>query len=391
VTALDLALVAFGSLLLVPCAVLWIEVAASLLPPRPGVPPAALARPRLAVVVPAHDEARLIAAATARIRAELAAGDRLLVVADRCRDDTAARARAAGAEVSERRAGLAGKGYALDHARDALTADPPAVVVFLDADTIPGAGTIDAIAQLAAATNRPVQAAYTVSPPASEHGRVSAFAFLVRNYVRPRGLARLGLSCTLAGTGMAIPWQVLRHIPLASGATAEDLGMSISCALVGAPPLFCAAARVVGPLVEEGRPTSLQRTRWEHGSLRAAALGVPRLLRHAVAGGGASSLALALDIAVPPLALLFLSLSLLSAMVVPLRVCGHAAAAGPVVAADVALFGLAVLAAWLRFGRAVLPPRAFLSAPRYALRKIPLYWRFVTRREATWAKRNDDG
>ena len=47
---------------------------------------------------------------------------------------------------------------------------------------------------------------------------ISALAFLVKNQVRPRGLARLGLPCLLTGTGMAFPWAVIRGAPLASRA-----------------------------------------------------------------------------------------------------------------------------------------------------------------------------
>jgi hypothetical protein len=37
------------------------------------------------------------------------------------------------------------------------------------------------------------------------------------------------------------------------------------------------------------------------------------------------------------------------------------------------LFGLAVLLAWLRFGRRDVPLRMVLSVPRYALSKLPMY------------------
>ena len=57
----------------------------------------------------------------------MANGDRLLVVADNCSDDTAAVARAAGAEVTERSdVERRGKGYALDHGVRHLAADPSA-------------------------------------------------------------------------------------------------------------------------------------------------------------------------------------------------------------------------------------------------------------------------
>ena len=36
--------------------------------------------------------------------------------------------------------------------------------------------------------------------------RVAEFAWRVNNWVRPLGLAALGLPCQLMGTGMAFPW-----------------------------------------------------------------------------------------------------------------------------------------------------------------------------------------
>src|SRR5689334_8695221 len=58
--------------------------------------------PRIAVVVPAHNEAALIHRTIHSILAQLPAGARLLVVADNCTDNTADVALAAGAEVSVR-------------------------------------------------------------------------------------------------------------------------------------------------------------------------------------------------------------------------------------------------------------------------------------------------
>src|SRR5579862_6072340 len=86
---------------------------------RPRAPEPVPPLLRFDVVVPAHDEAQGIAATVESLFAmdyprELF---RVLVVADNCTDDTAARARAAGAEVLVRdETRLRGKGHALAHA-----------------------------------------------------------------------------------------------------------------------------------------------------------------------------------------------------------------------------------------------------------------------------------
>jgi glycosyltransferase involved in cell wall biosynthesis len=54
------------------------------------------------VIVPAHNESAGILPTIEDIKRQLSPGDRLLVVADNCSDDTAAVAAAAGAEVIAR-------------------------------------------------------------------------------------------------------------------------------------------------------------------------------------------------------------------------------------------------------------------------------------------------
>src|SRR6185436_17440011 len=93
-------------------------------------------RPRAAVLIPAHDEELGIAATVTGLRAQLAPGDRLIVIADNCSDGTAAAARAAGAEVIERQdTSRRGKGFAIVFAVDHLAATtPPEAVIIVDAD-----------------------------------------------------------------------------------------------------------------------------------------------------------------------------------------------------------------------------------------------------------------
>ena len=94
--------------------------------------------------MPAHNESAAIAATLEDIKAQLRAGDRLLVVADNCTDDTAAVARLSGAEVVERQdSERIGKGYALDWGLRHLDKDPPDVVVMIDADCRLAEGAID--------------------------------------------------------------------------------------------------------------------------------------------------------------------------------------------------------------------------------------------------------
>lgn len=350
----------------------------------------AAARPRIAVLIPAHNEAAGIVRTLQSILPQLQSGDRLLVVADNCDDDTARVAAAAGAEVIERHdPQQRGKGYALDRGVRHLAKDAPEVVIVVDADCKMEAGAVDYLARASIANDRPVQALYLMqnSPlPVRERGRrrggqLRGFAWIVRNLVRPLGYLRLGQPCQLMGTGMAFPWPLIAAAPLANAHLVEDMQLGIDLTRAGAAPLFCPQALVSSEFPAGETGARQQRRRWEHGHLGMIA-GVPRLLIDAAKQRDGNLLALALDLSVPPLALLVL---LLLAMTV---LAAFTASAFALFAAPclLALLAAALLLAWWRHGRGVLKLRTLLLAPLYALAKLPLYAGFLRRRQVEWVR-----
>jgi cellulose synthase/poly-beta-1,6-N-acetylglucosamine synthase-like glycosyltransferase len=387
-----LLLVLSGLLLLLVC-VLFIQVLCALLPRRrePRVP---AMRPALAVLVPAHDEAAGIGRTLRSVRLQLTPGDRLLVVADNCSDDTAGIAAAAGAEVVERHDPIRrGKGYALDFGIRHLQVDPPALVVMVDADCELDAGAIGRIACASAATGRPVQALYLMKSPSSANTMmaIAEFAQLLKNLVRPLGNLRIGLPCQLMGTGMAFPWQLIQSMRLASGHLVEDMKMGIDCAEAGRPPLFCPEARVSSYFPVNRQGAQSQRTRWEHGHLGMIIGEAPRLLVKGILRRDIGVLTLAMDMCVPPLALLSLGV---------LGTCGLGGilylVAGVRLPLLVALLALgmlaaAVLMAWARFGRQYLTLADLARAPLYVIGKVPMYLKFIARRQAEWVRSRRDG
>lgn len=382
-----------GALLAVPVLVLLAQVVLSL-PSRRSTLPPAVARPRTAVLVPAHDEAAGIAAALATVRPQLASGDRLLVVADNCRDDTARIAAEAGAQVVQRfDATHRGKGYALDFGVRHLSVDPPQVLVVVDADCALQPGALDRLARECAAHNRPVQALYLMqSPPgAGLKARLGEFAWIVRNLVRPLGWHRAGLPCQLMGTGMAFPWSLIHEAPLASPHLVEDLQLGLDLAAAGAPPRFCPEACVTSRFPADPQALAVQRARWERGHLGLIAARVPVLLWRALVRGRPALAAMALDLAVPPLAALVLMLA--AWWLVPALAFAMGIGAGPLVIASTALALLvaAVLLAWARHGRHVVGFAELLGAPLYALAKLPRYLGWLRRRPLQWVRtRRDD-
>ncbi|CAN2533311.1 hypothetical+protein [Methylocapsa aurea] len=357
-------------------------------PPRRDAP--------LCVLIPAHDESRLIAATVEAIEMQLIAGDRLLVVADNCSDDTAERARRAGAEVIERRdQQRIGKGYALDRGIAFLAdAEPPTVVVFVDADCTLAPGSIAALAAACAAQGRPVQATNLMEASASagRTARIAQFAWKVKNFVRPLGAERLGMPCQLTGTGMAIPLSLLASVELSTGHIAEDAKLGVELAVQGYAPRFCPSARVTSRFPVTAHGVAEQRTRWEHGHLTMIQQHVPYLLRNAWTQRRPRLLAMALDLSIPPLGLFLLTTTALAGAGLSTTVYDGSLRLVFAAIAPLALFTIAIALAWLRHGRSIVSGRDLLFAPAYALTKLPTLWRFVTKRQIVWvrAERNLD-
>lgn len=379
--------------MLVPVSVLVVQVLMALPAYRPcGMPPGR--RPAVAVVVPAHDAALQIADGLRTIMPQLVAGDRLLVVADNCSDDTATIAAAAGAEVIERTDHeRRGKGYALDFGVRHLQRSPPEVIVMIDDDCAVDGGTVDYLARVCLKMNRPVQGLYVMHSPegAGIKTRIAEFAWLVRGYVRPLGYHRLGLPCQLMGSGMAFRWHCISRASLASGHVVEDLKLGIDLAHAGMPALFCPEARVTSCFPSTAEGIYWQRTRWEHGHLGVILTEAPRLLLEALRRGDVKLLALALDVSVPPLALLSLLVLTVFAASAVFFVATGAALPLWLATASLVMLGSSVLLAWARYGRRVISLGSLACAPIYALWKIPVYLRFLVKRQVEWVRSRRDG
>lgn len=351
-------------------------------------------RLRVSILVPAHNEEFGLGETLSTLKPQLRKGDRLLVVADNCSDNTAEVARTAGAEVTERfDSVLRGKGYALDHGLRFLAAAPTEVVIVVDADCLVGPDAIDILASQCLHSKRPVQALYLMHSPAGAGVRtkIAEFAWLVKNLVRPAGYARMQLPCQLMGTGMAFLWDDIRAVELASGHIVEDLKLGIDLCSEGKPPLFCVSARVSSMFPSSDEGLKSQRTRWEHGHLGVLLRDAPRLIHRAISRGNIALLALALDLVVPPLALLLLAVT---ALFLVSGLCfylfGLAFPFG-LASIEVVLMGLSVLLAWARYGRRVITFSQLAFAPLYALMKVPLYLRFLANRQVEWVRSKRDG
>jgi cellulose synthase/poly-beta-1,6-N-acetylglucosamine synthase-like glycosyltransferase len=362
--------------LAVPTFVFVIEICAACFVTRPGEAAPAQRRGTVAVLIPAHNEGAGLVATLNDVKAQLRPGDRLVLVADNCTDDTADVATSEGAEVTIRSDETRiGKGYALDWGINHLAADPPAIVLVIDADCRLAPGTIDRLADACAHSQRPMQSLYLMTAPAGPtiNHQVAEFAWRVKNWVRPLGLNAMTLPCQLMGTGMAFPWHIIRGADLCSGFIVEDLKLGLELADAGHPPMFYPAAVVTStfPTSVEGAKT--QRHRWEQGHIGLILTKSPALFLSAVLGLNKELFTLTLDLIVPPITVLAL---LLTAMVFLTTIAGLAhISLVPMMISLVSTFLMiaATILAWFKCGRDILPPKSLVLIGQYGLAKLKLY------------------
>ncbi|MEC9372529.1 MAG: glycosyl transferase, partial [Planctomycetota bacterium] len=178
---------------------------------------------------------------------------------------------------------------------------------------------------------------------------------------------------------------------LASGNIVEDMQLGVDMALAGKPALVCDAARVTGRLPDNDSAALTQRRRWEHGHLRTLLSQTPRLVLGGLSRGRIGAVALGLDLAVPPLALLaaLLILGWVGALVAVYF--GYSITALAILTFAIALLATSALAAWFMDARDRVPLRSLLAAPLYILWKIPLYLGFATKPEKDWIRTARDG
>lgn len=352
-----------------------------------------IAQPSVVILIPAHNESNGILPTLTSINDQLVANTKVLVVADNCNDDTAMVARSLGVEVIERfNDTKRGKGYALDFGIQHLSKNAPDIVLILDADCLLGKDAISILVNDAACQNRPIQGLYLMhsQPEASLKIKIAEFAWLVKNWVRPRGFHRLGLPCQLMGSGMAFPWNVIKQVDLASGHIVEDMKLGVDLTRLNFAPIFCPEAMISSqfPTSEEGIHT--QRTRWEHGHIGMIVKEGPLLILQSFKHANLKMLALALDMCVPPLALLILVIVALSFASVVVMLLTQQLFPYAIVFGDLLLVGVAVMFAWLKFGRSVLSFSKLMMAPLYVFMKIPLYIKFVFKRQSEWVRSKRD-
>jgi len=362
----------------------------TLLSGKARAPAAARRALRFDVIVPAHDEELLIGRVVRNLRRNDWPSDafRVVVVADNCTDGTAAVARAAGAQVLERRhATLRGKGYALEHAfLDSRARGWAEAVVVVDADSEASPNLLTACAARIESGAHAVQVHYGVlEPRASWRTRLLCIAMAAFHRVRSRGRERLGLSCGFRGNGWCVTHGLLAQVPYRAFSLAEDVEYGIELGLAGYRIHYADEASVDAEMVVDAASAGSQRRRWELGrwQLLRTKLGV--LLRAAVRQPSLVCLDLALDLLVLPLS--YVALNVVVLLAVAAALAPWQAAALPWVWAACACAAsllLYVLRGWQLSGMGALGLVDLARAPVFLLWKVLLLLR--SRGSLTWVR-----
>lgn len=342
--------------------------------PRRLTTPAAADHVRIAVVVPAHNEASIVATTVKSLLCVdyPRSRRRIIVVADNCTDDTATVAREAGAEVIERHdLSQRGKGYALDLAFTTIIEEGWAeAVAVVDADTVVEPNLLSAFAARFAIGEHAVQADYQVlNKGDSWRTRLMHIAFTAFHEVRGTGREALGLSAGLRGNGMAFSVPTLQAVPHRAFSVVEDLEYGVMLGLNGTRVAYAHETTVSGEMPVDAESSVSQRERWERGRETLRKMYVRRLLGKAVVRRSPMLFDLAADVMMPPL----------GKLVVP--VVGGAIASGGLLAASghmtrrptspvvfgLALGGLALNVAegWRRSGAGISGLADLAKVPKY--------------------------
>ena len=237
---------------------------------------------KLAIAIPAHDEAGAIVRCVRSIAA-CAVPDlleiQIVVVADNCTDATADLAQSSGARVLVRSdPARRGKGFALKFAFETLLSDGFDAFMVVDADSIVDSNFLTESVRLFSAGADGVQARYVVlNSDASPRTRLMNVAFMAFNVLRARGRQRLGLSAGICGNGFGLSRTTLEAVPIQTQSLVEDLDYHLRLVEAGRRIAFADCTRVLGEMPIGGRAASTQRARWEGGRLRTAIDNLPRL------------------------------------------------------------------------------------------------------------------
>ena len=244
--------------------------------------------PKIAIVMPSHNEAAGIASCIANIQTSLkqTAGCKLVVIADNCDDDTADIAVASGARVLIRQnEKQRGKGYALDYAFTALINEDFDAFLVIDADSRVDEGLVLEFQYAFAQGFDALQCRYRIAnPESSRRARLQYIAWLAFNELRLLGREKLNLSVGILGNGFALSRSLVQQVPYEAGSIAEDMEYHLRMVTAGFKIHFLDTVTVHSDAPNQGDNAAVQRSRWEGGRFRLMIDHIPTLFFTVIRG-----------------------------------------------------------------------------------------------------------
>lgn len=387
--AAPLLLTAFASFYLL------ILTIAALVKRSAGTTPSKPASTRFAVLVPAHNEERLLPRLLESLRRQDYPQSHysVFVVADNCTDRTAEIGSELDATVHERNdRSQVGKGYALRWLLERVHEEGIEVdaYAFIDSDCVVSPNFLSAMNAHLQAGEQAVQALYTaVDPFTTVPATLRNTALLLKHDVRARGKAALGLPCGLFGTGMVFSKEIIDGYGWDAYGLAEDAEYQMKLVKAGVHIAFARDAQVLGEMPDTLAGARGQNLRWESGRVSVALRQGPEVLRSAVKHRRWRSVDAVIEQALPPL-------SLIAAATGSLAIASAALKAPPwmlaLAWANVAALTTHVIGGMLLCRAPARTYRAFLHAPLFIAWKCALYANALQHRARVWEPtRHADG
>ena len=334
----------------------------------------------LGVVIPAHNEAQMIAGTVRSVAASAEGAVPILVVAHNCADGTAEAARAAGARVLELQDdGRAGKSAALRAGFLAARAMGCTAFAVVDADSTVSLGFVRAMQRGLAAGAQALQCRYEQTGGVGTADRLRMLAFRGMNVVRGRGRAAWGCSSGIFGNGFVLTAALLDKVPYTASSIAEDAEHHAAMVALGERVQWVEDARVTAPLAATRAAHDSQEARWEGGRLRVGLSVAPRLLGALLRGNLRAAEALLAALSLPFSLGVVTALGCLALPVGWCRIYGIGCGMVSVLyLATAAQLGEQPEGEW----------RALLAAPAFVVRKLLLLPRIVAQagKGAAWVR-----
>lgn len=236
---------------------------------------------RFAVVIPAHNEKRVIQGSLRSILGCDYPGELfdIYVIADNCTDQTADLARETGAMVLERHdQNLCGKQHALKWAFERIDLEDYNGVVVLDSDNHVHPDFLKVLDRELSQGARVVQG-YVETQNPCDSWITANYAYLMWYTCRLQmARSKIGLSAWLGGTGLCISTDVLRRVGWNVRTITDDVEYTCQLILAGEKVVFAPDA-----IVYDQKPVNLadsmrQRLRWIRGQTQVSLKYIPRLL-----------------------------------------------------------------------------------------------------------------